>query len=137
MMETNWMNELDEVQRQILNNPNRVGLSYERTITSEEFIRIFEARFTGRTIYISYDNDYLNTGIPFEKSVAVLYCDNTLEFYEEDGEVPYQFKINLDNIETIEIADFWLDHRYPEDDMGAIFNFLGNDGFSIEINAEK
>jgi len=136
MTETNWLNELDEVQLQILNDPERVGFAYERTITPQEFMDVFEARLTGRPIYISHDNDVLNVGVPFEQTVAVLYCDNTLEFYEEDGQVPYQFKINLDNIETIEITDFWLDHRY-EDDMGAIFRFYGNDGFGIEINAKK
>lgn len=108
----------------------------KRIITPQEFITIFETRFNGFPIYISYNNAYISAGTAFEKTEVYLY-NNMIQFYEEDGEVPYRFEINFDNIEKIEMEDSWLNTKFKELDKGGTFEFFGNDGFSITISAEK
>ena len=126
---------LDEVQLQILNDPERVGFAYERTITIEEFINIFNQRFHGFPVSISFSNDYIDTGMFFNKAI-IYFNNNEIQFTEMDEEASYDFRINMNNIQEIEMNDYWLDTRYKEFEMGAVFKFVGNDDFSIEIKVE-
>jgi len=135
MMETNWLNELDEVQLEILNNPNLVDFAYERTITVEEFIKIFNERFHGLPVAVNFFNDYVDTGLFFDQAI-IYFNNNKIQFAELDEEASYSLRINMNNIQEIQMTDYWLDKRYPEFEMGAVFNFVGNDDFHIEVKVE-
>ena len=87
----------------------------------EEFVSLFDDRFHRRVIGISYKNGIINVGISFEEVEVDWYKDNTIHFIESEniGEVPYHFQINLDELDHIEMIDYWLDHNYPcwKDDL--------------------
>jgi len=122
---------------------NQIGVKsnifVSKTITVEEFVSLFDDRFHRRVIGISYKNGIINVGISFEEVEVDWYKDNTIHFIESEniGEVPYHFQINLDELDHIEMIDYWLDHNYPEIDFGARFSFIGNDGSEICIDADK
>jgi hypothetical protein len=99
-----------------------------KTISAEEFLLIFNERFNERAISISYSNNFVSPGITYEEATITRYADNTIHFYESDGEVPYDFSINLNGLNHIEMIDDVLD-------MGAQFIFVGNDGSKISIDA--
>lgn len=109
-----------------------------KPISVEEFISIFEQRFNGFPIHILYENGSIIDGTSYEKAEVYLF-NNIIQFYEEDGEVAFRFEIKMDGIERIEIDDYWP-IQIPENrdiDNGANFKFFANDGFIIEIMADK
>lgn len=125
-----------ETMNQVEENANR-NLMETKVISVEEFMAIFEERFNERVISIHYNNGFAKPGITFEQATAIWYADNTIHFYESDGEVPYEFPIDLDGLDHIEMIDYWLDHAYPEIDLGAKFAFVGKDNSQILIDADK
>lgn len=127
----------EEIMNQI--EVNVEGCLNTKTISVEEFVALFEERFNERVISVSYDNGIVNFGVSFEEAVVAWYEDNTIHFMESEniGEVPYDFKINLDNIARIEMVDYWLDGVFKETDCGARFAFVGKDNTEIIVDADK
>lgn len=124
------MNQIEANVKECLNT---------KTISVEEFVAIFEERFNERVISVSYDNGTVNFGLSFEEAVVAWYEANTIHFMESEniGEVPYDFKINLDEIDQIQMVDYWLDGVFKETDLGARFVFIGKDNSKIVIDADK
>ena len=108
-----------------------------KTISVEEFVSIFQERFNERTVSVSYNNGFVNAGISFERAEIEWYVDNSIHFYESDGEVPYSFEINLNDIVRIEMIDYWLDGLFQEMDYGAQFAFVGKDRSEIIFDCDK
>lgn len=109
-----------------------------RNISAEEFINIFESRFHGRTIHISYENSFIEDETSFEKAEIYLY-GKTIQFFESDGEVPYRFNIKIDDIKEIELDDCFDEDEEvdPVIDYGAEFRIIGKDGTIVAIAANK
>lgn len=127
---------LDDMQLQILNNPDRIGFHYQRIIPVAEFMSILEQRFPGRSMEISLNSKSINTGTFFQR-VEWFFDNNMIEFLDLDNETTIPFKINLEDVEEIEFTDTWLDTRYEKFDMGGVFDIALFDGFEIQITVEK
>lgn len=119
---------------------NRVVWPDSKIITAEEFIAVFRERFNERSINISYDNNFVNVGVSFVETVIEQYKDSAIHFYEASGEVSYNFEIKLNDIEEIQMIDYFLGDDPVADaeiDLGAQFIFIGKDGSKVIIDADK